>query len=76
VNDEKLLEFFSKLGEGDLTEMFQQAEEFVFKIYGNKNKKITSLDNDDPARRRYGLNTTRAHYVAKMCRRAGVPMQS
>ena len=43
VNDDELLEFFSKLGEGDLTdEMYQEAERFVCKMYGSKT--ITSVN--------------------------------
>ena len=44
VNDDELLEFFSKLGEGDLTdEMYQEVERFVCKMYGSKT--ITSINH-------------------------------
>ena len=44
VNDDELLEFFSKLGEGDLTDeiIYQEAERFVCKMYGSKT--ITSVN--------------------------------
>ena len=90
ANDEKLLHFFSKLGEGDLTEeMHKEAEEFACKMYGDK--RLTSVNklraklfwtrlrkND----RVPDLSTlppcssTLRKMLRKMWKRAGVPIQS
>ena len=43
VNDDELIDFFCKLGEGDLTEeMYENAEKFVCRMYGHK--KITRVN--------------------------------
>ena len=77
--------------------MYQNAEEFVCKIYGNKNKNIKSVNklcgklfwarlrkNDrvpdlatlPPCSSTLRKHTTHSHYVTKMWRRAGAPLQS
>ena len=96
VNDDELLEFFSKLGEGDLTdEMYQEAERFVCKMYGSKtitsvnqlrsnlfwtrlrkNDRVPDLCTLPPCSSTLRKHTTRAHYVTKMWRCAGTPIQS